>query len=115
MGWSNLSDIRSKEDIEDITLGLDFINALRPVEFSLIDGNDGLDLGFIAQDIETLLGTEYNILGIGGDTDRTLSLRYTDFIAPMVKAIQEQQELISDLRMEIESLKAEMKSIKTGG
>ena len=35
VGWSNLSDIRGKEDISDISMGLDFIRSLRPVEFSL--------------------------------------------------------------------------------
>lgn len=101
-----------KKDIKDITVGLDFINGLRPVEFRMIQGNDRLDFGFIAQDIEALLGMDYNVLGVGGDSDRTLSLRYTDFIAPVVKAIQEQQGIISELRAEIESLKAEIKSIK---
>ena len=94
VAWSNLSDIRNKEDIADLYLGLGFITALRPVAFRLINGNGRVDLGFIAQEIQELLGTEYNILGIGGDTGRTLSLRYTDFIAPMVKAIQEQQKII---------------------
>jgi hypothetical protein len=112
VGWSNISDMRRKKDIKDITVGLDFINGLRPVEFRMIQGNDRLDFGFIAQDIEALLGMDYNVLGVGGDSDRTLSLRYTDFIAPVVKAIQEQQGIISELRAEIESLKAEIKSIK---
>jgi hypothetical protein len=113
VAWSNLSDIRNKEDIADLDLGLGFITALRPVGFRLVNGNGRVDLGFIAQDIEALLGTKYNILGIGGDSHRSLSLRYTDFIAPMVKAIQEQQGLISDLRAEIESLKAKIEIIKT--
>jgi len=53
-------------------------------------------MGFVAQDAEALVGDEYNVLGIGGDNDRTLSLRYTDLIAPMVKAIQEQQSTIDE-------------------
>ena len=112
VGWSNLSDLRRKKDIEDITLGLYFINSLRPVEFSLINGDGGVDLGFIAQDVESLLGKEYNILGIDEDEDRTLSLRYTDFIAPMVKAIQEQHKIILELRAEIEALKADIEVVK---
>jgi hypothetical protein len=91
------SDIRRKKDIQDLTVGLDFIKALRPVEFRLKSGNDRVDFGFIAQDIEALIGTEHNILGIGGDEARTLSLRYTDFIAPLVKAMQEQHEMIDKL------------------
>ncbi len=95
VAWSNLSDIRAKTNIQGLDLGLDFVMALRPVSFTLKQGNGRTDLGFIAQDVETLVGDGYNVLGIGGDKDRTLSLRYTDFIAPMVKAIQEQQATIT--------------------
>ncbi len=102
VAWSNLSDRRAKKDIRDITRGLDFIKSLRPVQFRLKQGNGRLDFGFIAQDIEALLGDNYNIIGMGGDAARTLSLRYTDFIAPMVKAMQQQQAIIE----------AQQKSIK---
>ena len=94
VGWSNLSDMRAKSDIRDLDLGLDFVLALRPVSFTMKQGNGRTDMGFVAQDVEALMGEDYNVLGIGGDKDRTLSLRYTDFIAPMVKAIQQQQETI---------------------
>ncbi|MGD9503957.1 MAG: tail fiber domain-containing protein [Syntrophobacteraceae bacterium] len=107
VGWSNLSDIRSKEDIEDIGYGLDFIKALRPVQFRMKTGDGRTDFGFIAQDIEGLLGDGYSILGIGGDAERTLSLRYTDFISPMVKAMQEQQEIIEKQQVDIEAQRQE--------
>jgi hypothetical protein len=117
--WSNTSDRREKKDIQDISRGLEFIKALRPVEFRMNKGNDRVDFGFLAQDIETLLGEKFNILGIGADQNRTLSLRYTDFIAPMVKALQEQQgqiqqqqEIISAMRSELDNLKAEISSLK---
>jgi trimeric autotransporter adhesin len=104
VAWSNLSDIRQKKDIDNITLGLDFIQSLRPVEFRLINGNGRVDFGFIAQEVEALLGTGYNVLGIGGGQGRTLSLRYTDFVAPLVKAIQEQQEIIESQSEKIRTL-----------
>jgi trimeric autotransporter adhesin len=124
--WSNTSDKRAKKDIQDVTQGLAFIKSLRPVEFKLKEGNDHVDFGFLAQDIEALLGTKYNILGIGGDKDRTLSLRYTDFIAPLVKAVQEQQDIIEQqkkvseqqeksiaaMRSELDTLKTEIMAIK---
>jgi hypothetical protein len=104
VGFSNDSDIREKKDIKEISFGLNFINSLRPVEFKMIKGNNRTDFGFIAQDIEALLGIEYNVVGISGGLDRILSLRYTDFIAPMVKAIQEQQVQIDYLLKKIEEL-----------
>ncbi|NVN92828.1 MAG: tail fiber domain-containing protein [Desulfuromonadales bacterium] len=98
------SDSRLKKDVEYIGQGLAFIRALRPVQYRLKNGNDRIDFGFIAQDIEALLGTEYNVLGVGADSERTLSLRYTDFIAPLVKAMQEQQEMIESQKYEIKAL-----------
>jgi hypothetical protein len=106
VAFSNDSDVREKKDIADIGYGMNFIRQLRPVQYRLKDGNDRIDFGFIAQDVELTLGTDYNILGISGDKDRMLSLRYTDFIAPMVKAMQEQQSIIDDLKARIEKLEA---------
>jgi trimeric autotransporter adhesin len=105
VNFTTPSDIRLKKDVEDIGQGLDFVKALRPVQYRLKSGNERIDFGFIAQDIEALIGTDYNVLGIGADADRTLSLRYTDFIAPMVKAIQEQQGIIEQLKAEVAELK----------
>jgi hypothetical protein len=94
VGWSNLSDLRSKTNVVPLDLGLDFVMALRPVSFTMKQGNGRTDMEFIAQDVERPLGHDHNVLGIGGDSARTLSLRYTDFIAPMVKAMQEQEAKI---------------------
>ena len=94
VAWSNLSDARHKDNIRDLDLGLDLVLALRPVAFTLKSGDGRTDMGFLAQDVESLLGDGYSVLGFGGDKDRTLSLRYTDLIAPLVKAIQEQQATI---------------------
>jgi hypothetical protein len=91
VAWSNLSDARAKSNIRDLELGLDFVLALRPVSFTLKTGDGRTDMGFLAQDVEAVLGDGYSVLGIGADKDRTLSLRYTDLIAPLVKAVQEQQ------------------------
>ncbi len=112
VAWSNLSDLRAKRDIRDLDLGLDFVLALRPVQFRMVQGNGRVDLGFLGQDVETLLGDGYNVLGIGGDRERTLSLRYTDFIAPLVKAVQEQQVQIEAQRGEIELLKAKLAELE---
>ncbi len=110
-----VSDKRLKKNIKEIGVGLDFILKLRPVEYQLLKGDERTNFGFIAQDIEQLVGTNNSILTIDGDKDRTLGLRYTDFIAPLVKAIQEQQQQIDKLKAknkELESIKAELEEIK---
>ena len=57
---------------------------------------------------------------MGGDKDRTLGLRYTDFVAPLVKSVQEQQKEIEDLQAAIQKrdqqinvLEASVKNLKT--
>lgn len=55
---SSLSDIRDKKNIEDIPLGLSYINSMRPVMFDW-DRRDGSfegkkDFGFIAQELDAL-------------------------------------------------------------
>src|SRR5258706_9266655 len=112
VAWTAFSDKRAKKDIQDLDLGLDFINALRPVAYRMKDGNDAIDMGFIAQDIEELLGDGYNVLAIGGDAERTLSLRHTDLIAPMVKAMQEQQQAIQRQEQVIDSLRRELNQLR---
>lgn len=105
VAFTSASDERLKKNIKDISTGLNFITKLRPVEFQMNNGDNRINYGFIAQDIEKLIGPDNSILTIGGDADRTLGLRYTDFIAPMVKAIQEQQVTIKEQQKEIDELK----------
>ena len=105
VAWSALSDARAKSDIRDLDRGLDLVLALRPVSYRYKGGNGRTDLGFVAQDVEELLGDGYNVVDAGGDADRTLSLRYAELIAPLVKAVQEQQAQIEALRGEIRALR----------
>jgi len=105
VSWSDWSDQRVKTDVQDLGYGLDLIRQLRPVTFKKINGNGNTDFGFIAQDVEALLGDGYNVLDIGGGEERMLSLRYAQFIAPMVKAMQEQQVQIEEQQRQIDELK----------
>lgn len=107
------SDMRLKKNIIDIGAGTEFIKKLRPVQFQYKKSTDGpQNWGFIAQDIEAIVGHDNAILTISGDAQKTLGLRYTDFIAPMVKAIQEQQSTIEQLKKENASLKDRLDKIE---
>jgi hypothetical protein len=108
VAWSALSDARAKKDVRDLSLGLDFVMALRPVEYRLTNGNERVDLGFVAQDVEALLGEGYDVVDVGRDAERTLSLRYTELIAPLVKAVQEQQRVIRRLGERLERAEAQL-------
>jgi hypothetical protein len=93
---------------------------LKPMTYNMKNSSDTrMNWGFIAQDIESLLGNTNSILTIGADKDRMLGLRYSDFVAPLVKAVQEQQEEIAGLNNRLnesekkyERLAAELEQIK---
>jgi len=65
--------------------------------------------GFMAQEVEQLANSlGYKFSGVDKPQDaskQTYALRYSDFIMPMVKAIQEQQKMIDELKKEVEDLK----------
>jgi hypothetical protein len=120
VGFTAASDRRLKTNITPITDGLDLIMKLKPVSYNMKNSSDNrLNWGFIAQDIESIVGEKNAVLTIGGDKDRTLGLRYQDFVAPLVKAVQEQQDQITNLNSKLteseqryEALAAELEKIK---
>tara|TARA_B100000029_G_scaffold3990_1_gene4732 strand:+ start:5211 stop:6776 length:1566 start_codon:yes stop_codon:yes gene_type:complete len=65
---------------------------------------DAISYGLIAQDVEALQpeGTNWNL--VRGEGDETKSLAYSEFISPLVKAVQELSTQISDLTARIEVL-----------
>ena len=80
--WTFASDVRLKENIEDLDLGLDFINKLKPRKFKWKD-SDKNSAGFIAQevlDIEKEHNSENysNIINVTNpDNPNTPCLLYT--------------------------------------
>jgi hypothetical protein len=98
------SDIRDKTDVEDTSLGLDFINQIRPVDYRLkardsSDSDPRLRHGVIAQEILQLVESGSNFGGVDSTNLEHLAVTYTEFIAPCIKAIQE-------LSAEVDRLKA---------
>jgi hypothetical protein len=80
------SDIRAKENISDSTLGLDFINDLRPVRYHY---------GLIAQEVKEAIDAS-GVEDFGGwvkedlnDPESSEHLRYEELVAPLIKAVQE--------------------------
>jgi hypothetical protein len=64
--------------------------------------------GFIAQEVEELvnkLGYDFSGVEVPENEQSMYRLRYAEFVVPIVKAMQEQQEMIAELRAEIEELK----------
>ena len=95
------SDIRLKENINDLPSQLDKIMAMRPVEFDYIESRGGgHQEGFIAQEIEKIYP---DVVGEADDGFKTLTA-LGKWEARLVKAVQEQQEQIEQLKTEIKTL-----------
>jgi Chaperone of endosialidase/Collagen triple helix repeat (20 copies) len=102
------SDGRLKNNIVDTELGLDFILKIRPVQYTMKQGNGKTDYGFIAQELKTVLGDRnVNMLNKDGEF---YTVRYNDLLSPMVKAMQEQQKIIENLKEEVALLKKQQMS-----
>ena len=160
--WRNLylvnaaivgSDQRLKTEIATATLGLAFINKLRPVSYKLIAGEnkairqayldkDGVEIpegvavpqdaaagriitevvpgtrthwGLIAQEVKSALEAVGNTdfagwtLADKDDATSQQSLRYEEFISPMIKAMQELSATVNELKDKIAVLEAKVK------
>jgi len=100
--WTATSDENLKENISDIGPVLDTIKDFRCVNYSLkaTESEAADKVGFIAQDWEN---TFPNV--VDKDEDGTLSMKYTETIPVLLKAVQEQQAMIETLQAEVAALK----------
>ena len=136
VGWSTFSDGRYKNSVKEDVKGLDFILKLRPVTYSVdIPGLDDYfanrkvtavknlqpellkrESGFIAQEVETAAKeTGFSFSGVDSPErpEGLYALRYADFVVPLVKAMQEQQTIIEELRKQMGELKKEIDQLKS--
>jgi hypothetical protein len=90
---SSPSDIKLKENVEDLPYGLDDVAQMRPVEYDLkVDGRH--DIGFIAQEMQEVVPDVVKEM-----EDGTLSIQYAKLVPVLVNAIKE-------LQAEVELLKS---------
>ena len=132
--WTNISDGRFKKDVSENVAGLDFILKLRPVTYrlnvsqlnSVLGYKEGIDdpsfseqsnyfrTGFIAQEVEWAANSlDFNFSGVDlpKNENDLYGLRYAEFVVPLVKAVQEQQVIIEELKKENADLKAQHEEI----
>jgi hypothetical protein len=107
--FATLSDSREKANIQSISGSLDKINALNPVEFDWIADGSHVNAGFVAQEVEQVF-PEFvvdNMSNDGQESRKGLTGGMTGgIVAHLVKAIQEQQAIINDLKARIETLES---------
>ena len=91
------SDERLKKSIKQSDLGLDFINKLSPISYIWKDKGKRRHYGLVAQNVEKVLNGR-DFAGLIISESGKYGLRYGEFIAPMVKAIQELNDKIVELK-----------------
>ena len=125
------SDGRFKTNVKENAPGLDLIMQLKPVTYNfqynkfseflkehdpdkkfLTQRESVKEMGFIAQDVESAcreLGIEVsNILHVPESENDNYSLAYQNLVVPLVKAVQEQQQIINEQKAVIDDLKRSM-------
>ena len=98
--FNTTSDARLK-DVTGSARGLEIINALNPVSYNWkADGK--ADEGLIAQEVLDIVPN-----AVSGSEEEFYQMDYSKLVTPLVKAIQEQQEQIEQLKGEIQTLKGD--------
>jgi hypothetical protein len=90
-----ISDINVKKDFEDSTIGLSAIMSLKPTLFRFkddLDNESQKELGFIAQQVKEFIPQAYQ------ENGSFIGLQDRPIIAALVKAVQEQQAIITSLQ-----------------
>jgi hypothetical protein len=106
----SISDARVKENVRDSSDGLATITALRPVRFDFKEGygnNRKNQLGFIAQEVEAVFP---DAVDTAGEKDES-GYPYKSFgpgalIPVLVKAMQEQQAIITSLTARVAAIES---------
>lgn len=132
-GITAYSDARYKTNIEENVAGLNFILKLKPVTYNVVPrelyriwgtadsimdkvdfsgAQSQLRIGFLAQEVESAArqcGFNFPGIDVPNNEQEVYSLRYVDFIMPLVKAVQELSKENQNLKQTIEnqSLKIE--------
>jgi hypothetical protein len=106
--YGQLSDIRLKENIVDATPKLEDIKRLKIKNFNFI-GNNLKQIGLIAQEVEEIFPGLVNEdkqpdIEDGPKGEVYKSVKYSVLVPMLVKAMQEQQEIIENLKTRIEQL-----------
>jgi trimeric autotransporter adhesin len=127
VSWTTFSDGRFKVNVKEDVSGLEFINMLRPVSYSLdkdrinsflgvktqpdlsenLSLNEKRQTGFIAQEVEEVIkrsGFVFHGIEAPQNEKDHYSIRYAEFVVPLVKAVQELSAKVEEQQRQIDML-----------
>jgi hypothetical protein len=132
VSWTTLSDGRFKRNIKRNVSGLDFINKLSPVSYTV--DTDAVDkflgipdstriqysaarkmpqiqIGFVAQEVDAIVkksGYVFSGVEVPQNENDPYTIRYEEFVVPLVKAVQELTAHSKEQQQEISELKRQL-------
>ncbi len=113
--YTNNSDIRLKKNITTLDSQLDKVMQLRPTryQFKNVDpDNQEYSLGLIAQEVQKVIPEVVSqITSIEEHGTDHLGISYSELIPVLIRAIQDQQDIITDLQKEMASQKILIKKM----
>jgi hypothetical protein len=100
------SDARQKKDVVALDYGLKELLSLRPVSFKWKKESDPrVHLGLISQEVEPIVPEA--VVKDAANPDTPWAMTYTTLIPVLIKAVQEQQEIINSQRDRFEENRTE--------
>ena len=132
VAWTTLSDGRFKRNVKKDVAGLDFIKQLNPVSYTI--DKDAIDkflgipdsirienvaarktpqqqIGFVAQEVDAMVKKyRYVFSGVEAPQNENdpYTIRYDEFVVPLVKAVQELTAHSKEQQQEIAELKQQL-------
>jgi hypothetical protein len=97
--FNTSSDYRLKEDLQDFN-ALDLVDNIKAYDYKW-KNTEQRDYGFVAHELQEVIP---NIVTGDKDGEQTQSVDYSKLTPVLLKAIQEQQEIINNLKSRIETL-----------
>lgn len=98
-GFYHSSDLRLKEKIQPIKDALNKIKAINGVTFAFKTNPDKINIGLIAQNVETVVPEV-----VSGRGDAMKSVAYDNLVGLLIEGIKDQQKQIEDLKRRLAKL-----------
>jgi len=98
--YNSTSSRRYKQNIKDLTNGLNLVNILRPVTFDWNNKNINNDIGMIAEEVYEVLPTIVH----KNENDEVESLDYSKLTPILISAIQELIKEVEELKLQVKLL-----------
>jgi hypothetical protein len=132
VGWTNFSDARIKDNVQQNVPGLSFINRLRPVTYhfniakenalrGIANTTAGVTsdiekvqfTGFLAQEVDAAAKkTDYDFSGVDKNGP-VWGLRYSEFVVPVIKAVQELSSKNDSLEAQNANLQSSIETLRS--